>query len=1471
MKADITRDTFDPQKHRRTVRFQQGRVPIDADLNESQDLLVSRVETEARDVIGPAGGPVDHAGFGVSVNDAGDLVLSRGRYYVDGILCQLDEETVLPADAALTPDPLPTDAGHYLAYLDVWFGHLTAVEDPSMQEVALHGADTATRQEVRAQVRFLPVAAEGDGEPECGDEFPEWDDLTAAPTGTLAARAEPESAPANDCSMTPGAGYRRLENQLYRVEIHDAGNAGSATFKWSRENATILTPWLAKSGNELTVGEQGRDPHRTFRPGDWIELIDRERELCGEPGTLVQLTNVLENVLTINPTTATGTVDFGAFDTTPRVRRWESAGLLPLDHEIDGDGYSPLEYGVQVHFGTGTYHSGDYWLIPARTATGDVEWPEAGGAPAPLPRHGIRHHYARLGLLSLEADGTWSALRDCRHKFPPLGHHRCGCTLYVGDGITSFGDFNRFEDALDNLPGDGGKICFLPGAHRVTGLILNRQNVTVSSCGAGAVIRPTDEVSPAVFSVMDGTNLRFENLRIESSEGLGIYAGATQWGASSGLTIDNCTIRSGSSGVMIERWRDVSLRDARLTQEDRAFGGATLALRASKVRVEGCALAVNFDPERPLEDHAWGGIHLLGGCSGVEIHDNVIASGRGNGITLGGSLRAYDAVIRDASESDFVSMFELVARRVQDEDRAPVPPALLRDVSHTGDDGNLPLSTISLTHNRIRQCGLAGIGIIPPAVLESPATTSGLNSSVPTESIDGNTFGTFLGTFFPSNPAFYRDRIVVARIEENGIENVFLLDAPNLPTVGEYGFGGIVLGATRFVEIRQNRIANFGDPTEKAVAGIFVFAGEGLRIKENTITGSPAGDPIGDQVPGFRGGIIVRLAMKAATADTGASDAYGFNPPQSLDVSGNTVRAGRGRALTLLGFGDIRVEDNRLHAGAAGPGFFDRLCGNTLILNFGGLLEYLRLRLVGPAGATRRGDLTGLAFSNGFSATTGDGSSFNESTNYAPNAGLAQSDNYALFGVRTHLSRNRFLLEAVNTAALGQLVFSFGDVAYTDNQSVSLQAHILPMHAVLAGSQLRASDNRMSELHQLTSSSLLTGAFGHNSTVHNQGDHCIHAFSGGLGGGSVIDDDNQVLFAEFCGQIGGDGATGDYTSMVSLNFAAAHASHLTTQPEREDLAANVRPFLQDAVENHEALILTHAVPSLENGLLAMEIAENEAALGTENIFGSAAPDLHPNIDAATPTIYRERARFIRRGLRAVDEEVVNQPTPVAEGRARIEGTVLADGADGIEGATVELRPRHGGNALFEADTGSTGRFAMDLGPETVKEIERRGPETIRLVVRDRNGAILNEMDAPFAALKAGTIARGNIAVTAGNSPIERDDSREPVRPNRPPVKKTPVKKTTVTKAPTKKTTAKKTTVKKVPTKKVILRGGTSMKLEEISGIGPARARKLKEAGLDNPARILEIPDEGLANLVGTALAKRLKTAAKKHLRDNPEG
>src|SRR5690606_24116620 len=124
------------------------------------------------------------------------------------------------------------------------------------------------------------------------------------------------------------------------------------------------------------------------------------------------------NIITINPATILDPDDAAATKVTrsnknPRIRRWDSLGELKPN--TNNTTWIPLEDGVEVNFKEGSYNSGDYWLIPARTAIADIEWPFT----THQPPKGIKHSYAKLGILSL-SDKVWTVSSDCRNIFPPL-------------------------------------------------------------------------------------------------------------------------------------------------------------------------------------------------------------------------------------------------------------------------------------------------------------------------------------------------------------------------------------------------------------------------------------------------------------------------------------------------------------------------------------------------------------------------------------------------------------------------------------------------------------------------------------------------------------------------------------------------------------------------------------------------------------------------------------------------------------------------------------------------------------------------------------------------------------------------------------------------------------------------------------------------------------------------------------------
>src|SRR3954463_2145687 len=88
MSGDYSRMTFRPERHYAGVLQQQGRVSLDADFNEHEEIGRYRLRQLAPDVIGPCGGPKDGAGFDIPIDDTGQLFVSAGRYYTDGLLVE---------------------------------------------------------------------------------------------------------------------------------------------------------------------------------------------------------------------------------------------------------------------------------------------------------------------------------------------------------------------------------------------------------------------------------------------------------------------------------------------------------------------------------------------------------------------------------------------------------------------------------------------------------------------------------------------------------------------------------------------------------------------------------------------------------------------------------------------------------------------------------------------------------------------------------------------------------------------------------------------------------------------------------------------------------------------------------------------------------------------------------------------------------------------------------------------------------------------------------------------------------------------------------------------------------------------------------------------------------------------------------------------------------------------------------------
>ncbi len=513
MRGDFTRFTHKPRKHYAGVLMQQGRVQLDADWNEHFEIQDHRWRVQTIDTIGQCGIPIHAKGFEISATaDGSDLNISPGRIYVGGILCESEEATTYTSQPHHSEDFLelaPYAGRTDLVFLDVWRRHVTAVEDSDLREQALGGPDTATRLQTVWQVKFLRDVENID----CDENIADWDAMVASSPARMSSRAAQAPDPSDPCLIAPQAGYEGLENRLYRVEIHEGGPMGTATFKWSRDNASILSTvrdFLGGPQNQIRIANLGRDDVNQFRIGDWVEVFDEDNELAGLPGTLVQILDVDEarRVLSLSQD-----VLVHAGKSKPRIRRWDQMS----DAIVTANSWIELEAGVEVCFSGGPFKPGNYWVVPARTPTSDVE----GFTDA--PPHGIHHVYCKLALITWVATAAGSLTADvvqCASTFPPLTElpEGGGCCIIIEEGP---GLGRRIQEAIDDMPDAGGCVCIPAGIHLLEQpiKIYRRQNITLCGCkGAARVIyRPDKEDSPPGITVYESRSITIRGLRFYSS------------------------------------------------------------------------------------------------------------------------------------------------------------------------------------------------------------------------------------------------------------------------------------------------------------------------------------------------------------------------------------------------------------------------------------------------------------------------------------------------------------------------------------------------------------------------------------------------------------------------------------------------------------------------------------------------------------------------------------------------------------------------------------------------------------------------------------------------------------------------------------------------------------------------------------------------------------------------------------------
>jgi hypothetical protein len=520
MSFDNSRFTFSPWNDYFGVVMQQGRVQLDSDWNELLAELTRRIQAGTMDILGLSGVP-STTPYAFAINaflDASALphiTIGAGRIYVDGLLAEnhgasgsaqwdpalaewsgtpqipgaaelvvdFTQQPYLPGATLPPAGAVPPGKGPFIAYLDVWQRAVTYLGDPNLVEKAV-GVDTTGRLQTVWQVKLLDVSSIGGVVCSTPDSaIAPWQDLIQ-PSASLLTTGLVPSTSSGPCALGPTTGYTGLENQFYRVEIHQPGVAlqppqsggaappPPATFKWSRDNASVSTAVTAisavtnsanKTASQLMVQSMGRDQVLGFNPGDWIEITDDFQELNGQAGELHQIDSINPAAKAITLDSAVSATSFPVDSTGQtnasrhtRIQRWDQAGTVYqsdgvtvwVDLDSAGSAGIPvppsgaavvLENGITVAFSltqpggslgaqyTPTFETGDYWNFAARTADGSVE------ALVAAPPLGIHHHYCRLGVVNFNA--TPPQVGDCRQVFPALANPALHVTgVFLGSG-----------------------------------------------------------------------------------------------------------------------------------------------------------------------------------------------------------------------------------------------------------------------------------------------------------------------------------------------------------------------------------------------------------------------------------------------------------------------------------------------------------------------------------------------------------------------------------------------------------------------------------------------------------------------------------------------------------------------------------------------------------------------------------------------------------------------------------------------------------------------------------------------------------------------------------------------------------------------------------------------------------------------------------------------------------------------------
>lgn len=1118
MKGDFSQWNFKSTDNFSGVLQQQGRVLLDSDWNAQTQINQHWQYTAAQDIIGfgVAAIPADTPNaFKVikavpnNTNNSVTLTLLPGHAWVDGLLVDLEESCQRIATYLQPPlqDP-PGDVKSITkgirdaVILEVWQESINGFQLPkTLIEPALGGPDTTERVQTSMALKLLRLA-EGETCNNIRDKL--QDNLNNQ--GKLKVSLQPTEVIAGDCPVVEGGGYTGFEHNLYRIEIASV-DSDAVQFKWSQFNGGLVGRGKFDAKNHLVKITHNFQAITTAGLDSfYLEALQYDPTTPATPG-LGFWRVIYGATVTLNGDNKLELPDTPTFGTIPSssesifFRLWNGIRLIS-DFGIAPSGNNPtqLQYGIRLEFDSPTatnYRPGDYWIFPVRA--GEIENSQV--LIDSQPPQGIRYHRVPLAELNWMGDNRVD-IEDCRHIFRPLTNQKVCCTLLVGDGIQSQGDFNSIQEALDHLPPKGGKICLLPGTHRANAVIQNREYIRITGCGIHTIVTPNSkQATDSIFQIQASHDIQIDDLTLVANAGTAIEVVDDRETAIAPKSIyilhNHITALTHAITVQLQEQKagdnDIWIAQNKIAMLDKPGGDVAIFSNADAVLIEENHIVVIPAPNLEIPDNpsisvfdpckdvgssyvssfpvrqfvqsifahvsnigmitafnsipykTKSGIQIGSGSEQVKIRCNQIIGGSGNGITLGD--------LPDLNEVD--PTFE----------KSFIYASLKEDTLNIVQESfQSTLYAITIEENTIQSMGLAGIGV--------PA-------------------------FFSLERIGLLYRVEDLTIYRNSIINCARQIPGELPEtmLRDVGFGGIVLTDCENAIIQENRIEKNGISHLDPICGILILMGEKIDVSNNRILDNgPRTTLTNDNVRrGLRGGIVVNLSFKQIASKV-VNEVELLSPDgiPAVKVHDNIVTQPLGQSLIIQAFGPVSVVGNQFTSQGAdlrvNP--LSLLAGSVFILNLGVSQDLLAFLLL----ASFRNLAAGNKNQDNLAAA--------RKLLYLPSGNVLFANNQTTLDLRT---------EEVSSTFSSQLIASLDDVAYNSNQSNcdSLIDVVLTDTALFAPS-IRSNNNRFQEGISYTVYSLFSYGF-MNTATSNQSTHCLQVL-----GAEIAEKDNLVLANSYC-------------------------------------------------------------------------------------------------------------------------------------------------------------------------------------------------------------------------------------------------------------------------------------------------------------------------------------------------------------------